>query len=259
MRKIKRIIFLFIIMFSLVVVTSCKDNKQNVNEIITQKVEYEQNITVYDIEDALVIASEKAEASVVGVESSNRLTSAFGSGVIIKCVNQINGYKYYVVTNFHVLSMNNKPNPTISVYLGLYKETLSATIEEYDTNKDIAIISFVSPRELSVASIGDSTNIKKAQFAIAIGNPYDLEIFYNSVTVGYISFPNRECLDDNNIVNYYIQHTAPINSGNSGGGLFDIYGNLIGINTWKYATEEIEGMGFSIPIHIVQQLYPMYF
>lgn len=258
MKKINKI-FIITLLMLLIFLTSCSGGKTYINEVVTQNVDYKENITVYDIEDALVQATNKAETCVIGVESMSRLTKGFGSGVIIKLEQLSLGYKYYVVTNFHVISSNNKVNSTINVYLGEYKETLSATCINYDKNKDIAIITFTSPRLLTVASIGDSTTLQKSRFVIAIGNPYDLTTYYNSVSVGNVSYTNRECLEDNGATNYYIQHTAPINSGNSGGGLFDIYGNLVGINTWKYATEEIEGMGFAIPIHIVKLEYPEYF
>ena len=258
MKKVNKILFLLLFM-CIFFATSCSNGKTYVNEVITQTVEYKENITIYDVEDALVLATEKASPTVIGVESTSRITKGFGSGVIVKKQEIVNGYKYYVVTNFHVISTNNKVNSYINVYLGDYKETIVASCEKYDKNKDIAILSFVSPRLLSVATLGDSTTLKKSRFVIAIGNPYDLSVYYNSSSVGYISYPNRECLDDNGQTNFYIQHTAPINSGNSGGGLFDIHGNLIGINTWKYATEEIEGMGFAIPLHIIKQDYPEYF
>ena len=258
MRRITRILFLFLLS-SVILFTGCKQNKTYVNEVITQKVEYKENISIYDVEDALVQATKKAEASVVGIESNSKLTKGFGSGVIFKSETLAVGYKYYVLTNFHVISYNDRVNQTINIFLGEYNETIQASCVDYDSKNDSAIISFTSNRLLTTATFADSTKLEKSRFVIAVGNPYDLKTYYKSSTVGYVSHPNRECLDENNVVNFYIQHTAPINSGNSGGGLFDIHGNLIGINTWKYATEEIEGMGFAIPLHILQSRYKKYF
>ena len=86
---------------------------------------------------------------------------------------------------------------------------------------------------------------------------HHLELYYNTVTVGSISGINRKRKEENargNIVtNEYLQHCATINEGNSGGGLFNIYGELIGINCWKLVgknNDHIENMSFAIPIDI---------
>lgn len=252
-KKLTRIILLLCLFCTL---TSCKQTFTN--EVVTKKVDYEDNITVYDLEDALTLAVEKCDETVIGVEAKGMLTTSFGSGVIIKCVNVGDGYTYYVVTNFHVISNQNRPHNNIVVYLGKYNEEVKATTVEYNANVDVAIICFKSNRLLPVATIGDSANLKKGRFVIAVGNPYDLKTYYNTVTIGNVSDASRKIQKDGTI-NYYIQHTAPINSGNSGGGLFDIHGDLVGINTWKYAETDIEGMEFSIPIHIIKNLYPRYF
>lgn len=254
----KKINYLFLVILSIccIFLTGCSTDSYT-NEIITKKVEYEENITIYDLEDALVEAVEKASPSVIGVEASLGFNAGFGSGVIIKHVAATN--TYYVVTNYHVVTYNDRICSKISVYLGDYNETIVASCIEYSKTIDIAILSFRSYRELTCASIGDSTTYKKGRFAIAIGSPYDLKTFYDSVTIGNVSDPCRQCLDDNNNLNYYIQHTAAINGGNSGGGLFDIHGNLMGINTWKYAEVDIEGMCFSVPIHVVKEYFGKYF
>lgn len=245
--------------------TSCISSQKNINEVITKHVNYEENITVYDLEDALVEAINQCEETVIGIEASSRFTSGFGSGVIIKCEEikngtSILGYQYYVLTNFHVVSSNSGSlASTIKVYLGKYDEEITASCVNYNSEKDIAIIKFLSSRRLPVAKIGDSTTLEKGRFVLAIGNPYDLKNLYNTVTVGNVSSPIRQYQNEDHIMNYYIQHTAPINSGNSGGGLFDIYGRLMGLNTWKIADVEVEGMGFAIPIHVIQNLYPSYF
>lgn len=247
-----------ILIFSLfLMLSSC--NNSYTNEVITKKVDYEDNITIYDLEDALALAVEKCDETVIGVEAKNTLSTSFGSGVIIKSVENTNGYRYYVVTNFHVISYRNKVNNNIMVYLGKYDEEVRATVAEYDETKDVAILTFISNRLLPVSTIGDSANLKKGRFVIAVGNPYDLKTYYNTVTIGNVSDASRKVQKETEQYNYYIQHTAPINSGNSGGGLFDIHGNLVGINTWKYAETDIEGMEFAIPIHIVKNLYPQYF
>lgn len=260
MRKNK--IILIILICSLFILTGCFGSEEEptyTNEIITQKVEYEENITISDLEDVIVHVANKCEGSVIGVTSEALISSGFGSGVIFKVDEGVTYNTYYLITNFHVISTNNKINSTINVYLGDYDETIKAEVKDYDKDKDLAILSFKSPRALTVATLGDSTKLEKGRFAIAIGNPHELKTYYNSLTVGYISHPNRIVYEKNNMSNYFIQHTAQINSGNSGGGLFNLDGELIGINSWKYAEEEIEGMGFAIPMHIVKLTFPKYF
>ena len=80
MKKISKIIVTIMLML---LISSCARQTVNTNEIITKRIDYVENITINDLEDALVLACEKAEASVVGVEASGVLTNGFGSGVII--------------------------------------------------------------------------------------------------------------------------------------------------------------------------------
>lgn len=260
MKKNKLIIILTIVV--LLLLSGCFNQEEEptyTNEIITQKVDYVENINIYDLEDAIVQAGRKCQGTVIGVSSDNYITSGFGSGVIFKVVNNNTYYTYYAITNFHVVSNKNIVNKNVDVYMGDFDETVNATVLKYDINKDLAIISFNTPRALDIATIGDSTSLEKGRYAIAIGNPRELKTYYNSMTVGHISHPNRLVYEKSKVSNYYIQHTAQINSGNSGGGLFNIRGELIGINSWKYAEEEVEGMGFAIPIHIVKMTFPEYF
>ncbi len=254
----KKYLIMVLFLFCFVLLTGC-NQKNYMNEVVTRTIEYEDNITLYDIEDAIVEATKKAEQSIVGVEASSGISSGFGSGVIVKKTELSNLYTYYVITNFHVISHNNRVCSKLAVYIGDYDETYTATCVDYSKEIDIAVLRFTCYRNFTPATIGDSTTYQKGRYAIAIGNPYDLKTFYNSVTVGNVSNPCRECIDDNNVLNYYIQHTAAINGGNSGGGLFDLHGNLMGINTWKYAEVDIEGMGFSVPIHIVKAKFSRYF
>ncbi len=253
----KRVLSIILVLSLFFMLSGCKN--LFTNEVITKKVDYEENITIYDLEDAIALAVEKCDETVIGVESKGVLSTSFGSGVIVKSIKTGNGYTYYVITNFHVISYRNKVNNSVIAYLGKYNEEVKATVLNYDESKDVAIITFFSNRLLPVSSIGDSANLRKGRFVIAVGNPYDLKTYYNTVTIGNVSDASRKVQKENEQYNYYIQHTAPINSGNSGGGLFDIHGNLIGINTWKYAETDIEGMEFAIPIHIIKNLYPQYF
>ena len=97
---------------------------------------------------------------------------------------------------------------------------------------------------IKIASLGDSTTLKVGEMSIAIGNALG---YGQSVTVGYVSATAREVEMDNGTMTL-IQTDAAINPGNSGGALVNTNGEVIGINSAKYASDEIEGMGFAIPI-----------
>ena len=139
-------------------------------------------------------------------------------------------FEYFAITNYHVVEGYSR---SISVFLNenilddSYKS--SATLVKKSDIEDLALIKFSSPILIEPCTINISTNLKKAQIVLAIGSPHSLE-YYNTVSMGIISHPNRFVTEGNKQVNY-IQHDAAINPGNSGGGLFDINGNLIGINT----------------------------
>lgn len=264
MNKFKKIFSMVILFLMFFLVSGCslldKFKTKIVNEIQNVYVDYNQQISVTDIEDALVIASEVAKSCSVGVKIKSTglfATEASGSGVIIKKEKlEDDQYLYYVVTNRHVTG--TKKDTGRSVYLGKDENGngiyIKANLVTYDSVYDLSLLSFTSGILLNVATINQQ-EIKEGKFAIAVGCPYELEGFYNSVNVGSISCPSRiyqdEDINKNVVYNTFIQHDASINSGNSGGGLFDIYGNLIGINTWKIASsmsDDYVGLNFAIPI-----------
>ena len=102
-----------------------------------------------------------------------------------------------------------------------------------------------------IAQLGDSSIVKAGEEVIAIGNPLGKE-FSSTVTKGIISSPNRKMKTENGNVLDYIQTDAAINPGNSGGPLINSKGEVIGINTAKKVGEDIEGIGFAIPINEVK-------
>ena len=167
-------------------ITGCSifDNlkKSVVNEIRNEYVEYEQNITVSDIEEALQKGSEIAKSCTVGVkiEAKNFITTtnASGSAVVIKKVsNSDNTYTYTAITNRHVTGTLTTTER--KVYLGnqIY---VDANLVAYDNEYDLAIIQFTTGFMLNVATIYSETP-KVGSFAIAVGSPYDLEGFYNEM------------------------------------------------------------------------------
>lgn len=165
-----------------------------------------------------------------------------GTGIIIK---QDSDY-LYIATNNHVVA----DATSIEVSFNDTK-TAAATIKGTDASCDLAVIA-VKLSDLSAdtksavktAVLGDSTTLKVGEMSIAIGNALG---YGQSVTVGYISAAGREVDMDNGTMTL-IQTDAAINPGNSGGALVNSRGEVIGINSAKYASDEIEGMGFAIPI-----------
>ena len=173
-----------------------------------------------------------------GMFGGTYTSQAAGSGVIIS-------EDGYIITNEHVVEGANKV--TVTTYDG---STYDAKIIGSDVKSDIALIK-IDAKGLDAAVIGDSDVIQVGDTAIVIGNP--LGTLGGTVTNGIISATDREMVINNQSMNL-IQTNAAINNGNSGGGLFDGEGRLIGIVNAKDSGMTssgaiIEGLGFAIPIN----------
>ena len=233
--------------------------------------------TVSTSKDASSIAS-KMSQSVVAITTEEMTTNSFwygsqvssgaGSGVIISSDG-------YILTNYHVISGAQKVKVTLS-----NKKTYSATIVGYKKAKDIAVIK-INATGLKAATIADSSKIKQGQTTYAVGNPEGT--FANSITSGIVSATSRTIsisLDDDSsnsndqqggnswfssqttqsttVKLNVIQTDAAVSPGNSGGGLFNANGDLIGIVNAKSSDSDSEGLGFAIPantaVKIAKQL-----
>lgn len=153
----------------------------------------------------------------------------------------------YIITNCHVVSGANTIQVTL--YSG---ETYNAELVGADSDFDVAVLK-IEAEGLPAVSIGDSSKLKVGEEVVAIGNPLGELTF--TTTNGIISALDREINTDGNPQNM-IQTNAAINSGNSGGPLFDMDGNVIGMTSAKYSGSTssgtiIEGLGFAIPINDV--------
>lgn len=165
-----------------------------------------------------------------------------GSGFIVGK----NDKELLIVTNNHVVDGAK----AIAVKF-IDDEIYQAEIKGKDSTADLAVIA-VKLKDISddtmgkikIATLGNSDDIKVGQMAIAIGNALG---YGQSTTVGYISAKEREVTIENNTMTL-LQTDAAINPGNSGGALLNIAGEVIGINSVKYADSSVEGMGFAIPI-----------
>lgn len=280
-KQIKIVSLLLIMLFSL---TSCSIFESTTNNNVTNKVVEVEDFTINDFEDALQIAIEKAEASVISVTHAEGSmfgsSRALGSAVVVKTqgkdssgvdsTDNVAYYEYLAVTNRHVVvTSSNRITKNLLVYLGNNNKLISASVLDYSTKDDLALISFKSEIYIPAASFADTTNLKRGSFVVAIGTPYDI-VFDGSATFGIISYPLRYVEEEVFVLGgssnqtcevAYIQHDAAINSGNSGGGLFNMEGKLLGINTMKIISSSsnvIEGMGFSVPIYVVEEVFKEY-
>lgn len=170
-----------------------------------------------------------------------------GSGFIVKKTEK----ELLIATNNHVVEGAKKIKVTF-----IDGEQADAVIKGTDATADLAVISIdlstmkqSTLDKISIAKLGNSDQVKVGEIAIAIGNALG---YGQSVTVGYISAKDREVQvadaynGSKNMV--LLQTDAAINPGNSGGALLNANGDVIGINTVKYASTEVEGIGYAIPI-----------
>lgn len=163
-----------------------------------------------------------------------------GSGVIVRKT----GKTYYVLTNQHVAGAAKE------IMVNLYDgKKIPGKLVGADERKDIALVSFESDNSnIPVARIGNSDTVQSGDIVFAVGSPLG---YMSSVTQGIVSAVGRDGGPNNNISDF-IQTDAAINQGNSGGPLINIYGEVVGINSWIASSSGgSQGLGFSIPINNV--------
>ena len=172
-------------------------------------------------------------------------SAAAGSGFILSADG-------YVLTNYHVVE--NSDSITVSLYNG---EEYDATLVGCDQSNDIAVLK-IDAEGLTPAVLGDSDNLNVGDQVVAIGNPLGELTF--SLTTGAVSALNREVTLSSNVTMDLIQTDCAINSGNSGGALFNLYGEVIGITNAKYSSSSsgseasIDNIGFAIPMNHVKNI-----
>lgn len=170
-------------------------------------------------------------------------TTSCGSGVIIYSDDQ----SLYIVTNQHVVEGAS----TLSVSFvdnAVYEAQLCGTDDSLDLavlKVSLSDLSDDTKSQISVISIGDSDALEVGEQVVAIGNALG---YGQSVTTGIVSALDRSLTNEDGSTSTYIQTDAAINPGNSGGALLNLDGELIGINTAKLSSTDVEGMGYAIPI-----------
>lgn len=168
-------------------------------------------------------------------------SAASGSGFILTADG-------YVLTNYHVIESSS--SISVTLYDG---KSYDATLIGYDESSDIAVLK-IDAEGLTPVVLGDSDNLNVGDSVVAIGNPLGELTF--SLTSGAVSALNREITLSNSVTMNLIQTDCAINSGNSGGALFNLYGEVIGITNAKYSGTgtgaSIDNIGFAIPINHVR-------
>lgn len=194
--------------------------------------------------DSISESVDKLYNAVVVVQTSmgNQMIGS-GTGFVYKMDDE-NGY---LITNNHVVSGGNTFNVILS-----NGQSVSATLLGSDVYSDIAVLSISAEYVTGVASIGESNDMKVGDTVFTIGAPISDE-YSGTVTKGILSGKDRMVsVTLNNQVGDYmmnvLQTDAAINPGNSGGPLANINGEVIGINSLKLVEQEVEGIGFAIPI-----------
>lgn len=157
----------------------------------------------------------------------------------------------YIITNYHVIE--SASSIKVTLYDGM---SYDAQLIGYDESNDVAVLK-IDAKDLTPVTIGDSSNLNVGDSVIAIGNPLGELTF--SLTSGAVSALDREVTMSNNVTMELIQTDCAINSGNSGGALFNLYGEVIGITNAKYSGSSgsgasIDNIGFAIPINSVRSI-----
>lgn len=262
-----------------------QDYQMIINEV--HENEYDDNLVFQDTSSELSITSfnqllypliQSAKQSVIGVSNyqlSNQqlILSSIGSGIIyrrdiilkdetvlknvenVSEIENIDYFQYYVYTNRHVIAEHD----ALKIYYRDDKAEIEATICEFDPKIDLAVITFQTRFYFPIATLGDSDTIQTGEFVIAIGHSEGYS-YFQSATLGIVSYPKRYMSDDTDGDSYndwdaeYIQHDAAINSGNSGGPIINLKGEVIGINTVKISSISVEDLGFAIPSNLVKEI-----
>jgi serine protease Do len=168
-------------------------------------------------------------------EQNPRLRSGFGSGFIISDDG-------YIVTNAHVVDGGD----TVKVHLSDRRE-FNANVVGSDARSDIALLK-IDADNLPIVTLGDSSDIDIGQWVLAIGSPFGFE---HTATQGIVSAVSRSLPDESYVP--FIQTDAAVNPGNSGGPLFDLDGEVVGVNSQIYSRSGgYMGLSFAIPVNVVK-------
>jgi len=217
----------------------------NNGNVLVRKVTSEnvKTTTVEEISD-LKNAINSVYESAVYIEVTGDRVSSSGSGFVYKTDDNYG----YILTNHHVI--NNGKKFVVTFSDGTESEASLVSSDEY---YDIAVLKLSKDKVKKVATLGDSSNIELGDTVFTVGAPLGKE-YMGTITKGIVSGINRMVSVSNNYLMEVIQTDASINSGNSGGPICNIKGEVIGITSSKLIGSGVEGMGFAIPINTVNEI-----
>ena len=226
--------------------------QSEINQVLTQTANVSGDVNAYI---AYTVAKDQIH-NVVEITSTYASGSSSGTGFIATTDG-------YVITNAHVITYEQTLNsgfgrppqtvlkvcPTITCNFKNSTETYNLTVLEYDEDLDIAVCKMANPpANLTPVKFADSTLLQYGEPCVAIGNAQGYGL---AVTEGVVSAPIQYfALSGKTGKTAAVQHSAAINPGNSGGPLYNMYGYVVGINTFKLSTNSdiaIDGMGFALP------------
>lgn len=217
-----------------------QETELNINSIDTSKVMTAAEIYAANVNSTVGITT-SVTTNFFGYQTTS---AASGSGFVLTADG-------YIVTNYHVIEGASAIK--VTTYSGKIYE---ARVVGYDQSNDLAVLK-IEAKDLVPVVLGDSDKMNVGDSVVAIGNPLGELTF--SLTSGTVSALDREVTMSNGISMDLIQTDCAINSGNSGGALFNMYGEVIGITNAKYssgssAEASIDNIGFAIPMNNVKNL-----
>ena len=213
----------------------------DINEIETGKLMTAAEVYAKNVNSTVGIQTSITSTNLWGQQTTS---AASGSGFILTADG-------YIVTNYHVIQ--NANSVTVSTYGGV---SYNAKIVGYDEGNDLAVLK-IEATGLSPVVLGSSEKLNVGDTVLAIGNPLGELTF--SLTTGVVSALNREVTFSGGTVMDLLQTDCAINSGNSGGALFNLYGEVVGITNAKYSGSSssgasIDNIAFAIPIDSVRAI-----
>ena len=268
MKRLKNIFgIIILVVFINIILKSLNDEKSFASNNTINTINYSKDLQKIDPNPQLrffqnpdfTIAAEKTINSVVHVKNTalskgnnsiwdlfygngqNRRTVGTGSGVIVSSDG-------YIITNFHVIENASEIEITTND-----NKTFVAEIIGSDENSDIAVLKISGNNSFPYIRFADSDQTKIGEWVLAVGNPFNLT---STVTAGIISAKSRDLNDYDSKNQSFIQTDAAVNSGNSGGALVNINGDLIGINTAIQSNNAgFIGYSFAVPSNIARKIY----
>ena len=217
-----------------------QESAPRATEVAVKKVTGQTAMTPAEVYAATVNSMVSIHTSLVSTNVFGQTVegASAGSGFVITSDG-------YIVTNYHVIKGATSIN--VTTYNG---DTYEATVVGGDSDYDVAVLK-VEARGLQAVTLGSSSDLHVGDTVLAIGNPLGELTF--SMSMGIVSCLDRAINIDGVPFNM-IQVDASVNPGNSGGALLNLYGEVVGIVSAKYSSDEVEGLGFALPMDDVQTI-----